>query len=77
MDSLFRNHLLQLRFEHLNIEGFSNLEIQNNNDVTPGPCFLSYKGERGDYVVIGKLHYFRNPDQTELNYSYFVYFNKC
>ena len=77
MDSLFQNHLLQLRFEHLGIKGFSDLEIQENKNVTPGPRFLSYKGEWGDPVVIGKLHYFRNAEQTEPDYSYFTYFNKC
>ena len=77
IDSLFPRHPLQTRFEHLDIEGFTDLEIQENNDITPGPRFLSYSGERGDYIVIGKVHYFRDPDQTDPDYSYFAYFNKC
>ena len=77
IDNLFQNHPIRSRFEHLDIEGFTDLEIQQNHDVTPGPKFLSYRGERGDYVVIGKVHYFRNPDTKQPDYSYFVYFNKC
>ena len=77
MENLFQNHPLQQCFKHLDIEEFTNTKIQENNNVTPGPCFLSYRGDQGDYVVIGKLHYFRNAEQTEPDYSYFAYFNKC